>query len=163
MSLLRSFTAVLVLLLGACSEQPDGEREPVSLLGGLSAGAVVESRIRAGQTIYVPSYSQVLLDERRRMPLTVSLTIRNTDATAPLLITGVRYYASSGELVHDYLTEGPRELAPMASATQPVARMDVRGGEGANFIVGKILADHVPPVQAGGDRYVDAVVDQQFE
>ena len=148
MRLLRALTAVLVLLMSACSQQVEGETqstEPLRLLSGLPPGVVDESRIRMGQTIYVPSYSQVLLDPRRRMPLTVSLTIRNTDADHSMLITQVRYYASSGELVSSYLGEGPRELAPMASATQLIERMDVRGGEGANFIVEWVSEQRMTP------------------
>jgi hypothetical protein len=88
-----------------------------------------------GQTIYVPVYSHIYYrNERRVINLAATLSIRNTDASAPLRVTAVRYYNSEGTLVRRYL-EDPRVLAPMASSDYVVEVENTSGGSGANFIV----------------------------
>ncbi|MDJ0866634.1 MAG: DUF3124 domain-containing protein [Myxococcota bacterium] len=104
-----------------------------------------ESRVVAGQTLYVPAYSQIPLDERHRMPLAVSLSVRNTDDQHPIAITSVRYYASSGELLRELIGEGAVRLDPMATATHAIGAMDRAGGEGANFVLEWVAAHRVSP------------------
>ncbi len=135
LALLASF------LVTACSEEAARQREADSdlelarMLGDLPTVRPNEANIVAGQTIYVPAYSQVFSDTERRLPLTVSLSVRNTDPVHPIVIRSVRYYASDGTLLQDHLPDGPVELAPMSTATLVVSELDMRGGEGANFLV----------------------------
>jgi hypothetical protein len=87
------------------------------------------------QTIYVPVYSHIYHEGGRRIfNLSVTLSIRNTDLTKPIIITSVRYYDSDGKLVKQYL-EQPIQLAALVSREFFVARTDTSGGMGANFIV----------------------------
>jgi hypothetical protein len=99
---------------------------PTSDLAGRAPGVRI---------VYVPAYSRIFLGHERAVELGVSLSIRNTDDRHPIELTSIRYYDSRGDLVEDYLDGVSVELATMATATQPVAMIDRRGGEGANFIV----------------------------
>ncbi len=91
--------------------------------------------IADGQTVYVPAYSHLPYPApEQRFLLSVTLSIRNTDPTQPLTIQDVQYFDNDGRLVTDHVSE-PVTLAPMASTAFAVARDDVRGGIGANFVV----------------------------
>jgi Protein of unknown function (DUF3124) len=92
-------------------------------------------KIVKGQTIYVPVYSYIYhADQKQTHHLTATLSIRNTDLTQPIVITGVRYNNSAGQLVRQYL-ERPIQLAALSSVHFVVDRSDNSGGLGANFIV----------------------------
>ncbi|HEX9953198.1 MAG TPA: DUF3124 domain-containing protein [Rubricoccaceae bacterium] len=89
----------------------------------------------AGQTVYVPVYSHVYFgDGARPVNFAVTLSVRNTDARAPIAVSGVRYYDTAGQLVEAYVNE-PRRLGPLATAEFVVDANDVRGGSGASFVV----------------------------
>lgn len=92
-------------------------------------------KIAMGQTIYVPVYSHIYHHNRQEVfNLAVTLSIRNTDLTNPMIITSVRYYDSEGRLVKQYL-ERPIQVDALASTDFFVNRNDTSGGLGANFIV----------------------------
>lgn len=91
--------------------------------------------IAMGQTIYVPVYSHIYHNKQPEIfNLTVTLSIRNTDLTNPIIITSVRYYDSDGKLVKQYL-ERPIQIDRLATIDFVVNRTDTSGGAGANFIV----------------------------
>jgi hypothetical protein len=99
------------------------------------------ARIAAGQTIYVPAYSSIYIsDHAERYDLAITLAVRNTDQSHPIVITGVRYLATDGEVVRSYL-EKPIQLAPLASAGFFVAESDSKGGVLSSFVV-EWVADH---------------------
>lgn len=88
-----------------------------------------------GQTLYVPAYSEIpFVDETRRFQLTVTLSVRNTDATQAIRITSVRYFDAEGRLLHTYV-EQPLRLGPLASTVFVVRERDTRGGAGASFLL----------------------------
>jgi len=92
-------------------------------------------QIVTGQRVYVPAYSQVLLNpEGAALELAVTLAIHNTDAQHPLIIREVSYYNTEGDLVRNYISE-PVQLPPLATTGFVVASEDQSGGWGANFIV----------------------------
>ena len=84
--------------------------------------------------VYVPAYSHIYLTERGRAQLAVTLSIRNVNAKAPLIISKIEYFDTKGALV-DKLINGNFGLAPMATASFVIEQKDTRGGAGANFIV----------------------------
>jgi hypothetical protein len=84
--------------------------------------------------VYVPAYSHIYLTEKATALLAVTLSIRNVNAEAPLIISKIEYFDTKGELV-DKLINGTFGLAPMATASFVIAQKDARGGAGANFIV----------------------------
>ena len=92
-------------------------------------------QIVTGQRVYVPAYSQVLLNpEGAALELAVTLAIHNTDAEHPLIIREVSYYNTEGDLIRNYISE-PVQLPPLATTGFVVASEDQSGGWGANFIV----------------------------
>ncbi len=92
-------------------------------------------RISKGQTVYVPVYSNVFSGPKSRpYQLAATLSIRNTDLSAPLRITAIDYYDTGGKLVRRYL-DRPLTLGPLASTHIHIGEKDTSGGFGANFIV----------------------------
>jgi hypothetical protein len=94
-----------------------------------------ESRGAKDRTVYVPVYSHVYTGNRA-MPvnLATTLSIRNTDQTFPITITGADYYNSAGKLVRRMLPK-PVPLGPMASTSIFIREKDTSGGFGASFLV----------------------------
>ncbi|HEX8385562.1 MAG TPA: DUF3124 domain-containing protein [Rubricoccaceae bacterium] len=123
---------VAALTLGACGEGAPETRVPTPAEASVpadTAGSV------SGQTVYVPVYSHVYFgDDARPVNFAVTLSVRNTDARAPIAVAGVRYYDTAGRLVEAYVDQ-PRRLGPLATAEFVVDASDVRGGSGASFVV----------------------------
>lgn len=100
-------------------------------------------KVVMGQTVYVPVYSHIYYeDDRNTLNLAVTLSIRNTDLSYPIIINSVRYYDSNGKLLKEYLTR-PIKLGALHSQDFVVARTDTSGGSGANFIVEWISENRV--------------------
>ncbi|HEX9715314.1 MAG TPA: DUF3124 domain-containing protein [Desulfurivibrionaceae bacterium] len=88
-----------------------------------------------GQTVYVPAYSHIYIGNRERpFLLTVTLSIRNTDAKHPVTITAADYYDTEGKRIRQYLDK-PVTLGPWESIRYVVPQRDKSGGSGANFVV----------------------------
>jgi hypothetical protein len=89
----------------------------------------------AGQTIYVPAYSSIYTANRpSEFPLAVTLSVRNTDASQPIVLASVRYFDHDGRLVRDFLKK-PLRVAPLASKDFFVKESDTSGGLSASFLV----------------------------
>jgi hypothetical protein len=97
-----------------------------------SAAAI---ELTPGQVCYVPAYSHIYGGNREQpILLTVTLSVRNTDAKNDIAVTSVEYYGSDGKLLRQYL-EHPITLTPFASTRYVVPQKDKSGGSGANFVV----------------------------
>lgn len=96
--------------------------------------AAVKTGDNPYHTIYVPVYSHIYISGGGRLNMAVTLLVRNTDFTHPLVIASVRYFDTGGQMIEDYLSV-PYVLAPMASTYFFIDQTDIRGGVGANFIV----------------------------
>lgn len=106
----------------------------IALVAG-SSPAVAKPRMSEGQTIYVPVYSHVYYgDQARTLNLTVTLNIRNTDATQAITVNSVKYLNSSGKLLQEYVPQ-PIQLDPLNSTVFHVKESDVAGGAAASFII----------------------------
>lgn len=93
------------------------------------------SRRTKGQTVYVPTYSNIFVGDREiAWQLSALLSIHNTDLNQPITITRVDYYDSNGKLVRKYLEES-QKINPMGSIRFSVKASDTAGGWGANFLV----------------------------
>ena len=91
--------------------------------------------LTAGQTIYVPVYSNVFSgDKGLPFNLAAMLSIRNTDLANPMQVTSIEYHDSNGKLLKKYLDK-PLALGPLASDHVFIKETDEAGGFGANFIV----------------------------
>lgn len=102
-----------------------------------------------GGTVYVPVYSSVYVGEARQtFDLTVTLSVRNTDAVHPIVVHAVDYHDPTGARVHAYV-EAPTPLGPLASAETVVRASDRRAGIGGSFLVTWSAAEPVsePVVQ----------------
>jgi len=97
----------------------------------LGAGAV---KLVKGQTIYIPSYSNIIGDYQS-INLRANLIIHNTDQNHPITVVRIDNYDTHGNLVEKYLSK-PVELKALA-ATRVAIRNPKKGdeGAGANFIV----------------------------
>ncbi|WP_051328435.1 DUF3124 domain-containing protein [Desulfatirhabdium butyrativorans] len=97
--------------------------------------AEAEVRHLSGQTLYVPAYSHIYYGDRERpMLLTVTLSVRNTDLSAPISLQSVEYYDSNGKRVSSMIQE-PMPLAPLSSTRFVIKESDASGGSGACFVV----------------------------
>jgi len=84
---------------------------------------------------YVPAYSsQTIGVGRFDVDLSVTLSIHNSSAEKPLVVSRIAYYDTAGQLVQDYLSE-PVAIRPFGTIRVFVASNDLRGGKGANFVV----------------------------
>ena len=99
---------------------------------GTLAGAAV--KLLKGQTLYVPSYSNIIGD-MQHITVRANLIIHNTDPVHPITLVRVDNYDTHGKLVEKYLAK-PLQLKALA-ATRIIIRNPKKGdeGAGANFIV----------------------------
>lgn len=105
-----------------------------SCVGG-SALFAAEIPLSHGQTLYVPVYSYIYYgDKAKKIGLTATLTIRNTDPSRSIEVASVSYHDSDGKAIRQYLKD-PVELGPLASTHFLVAESDLSGGLGASFVI----------------------------
>lgn len=105
------------------------------LLTAQTQSAFGEAARSTGRTVYVPVYSHVYTGNRALpVNLATTLSIRNTDLTSPVTITGADYYNSQGKLLRRMLAK-PVSLGPLASTSIFIEEKDTSGGFGASFLV----------------------------
>jgi len=123
-SSLRSPTTQLVLMSMLVLATASGTR---------GVAAVERSN---GQTVYVPSYSEIPYGHGQyKILLSSTLTITNIDTEMPIAVDRVEYFDSEGKLVRRYLGK-PRILTPQATLEFVVPSSDRSGGVSANFVIG---------------------------
>jgi hypothetical protein len=138
----------LLVSLASCGGPPSAEVHAPSLKGrtGVTEVEPIEDRrVKAGQTVYVPAYSSVFITDRAHSyNLAVTLSVRNTDRTRPIVVTSVAYRDQDGKLLRDYL-KTPIRLAPLAGTEFFVAESDTTGGVSASFLVDWVAEQPVSP------------------
>lgn len=136
---LISVLLILGLGLASCDATSSPPEPPPLKVVTLDA----KTKPTVGQTVYVPIYSYIYMwDRNRRMDLTATLSVRNTDRQHPIILISVDYYNVSGQLVRRYL-DNPVELPPLAAAEFVVNQEDTSGGSSASFIVRWIATNSV--------------------
>jgi hypothetical protein len=109
----------------------------IILLFNFSASALGAAKMVKGQTVYIPSYANVISGPPMLMvmPLRANLIIHNTDPSQSITIEKIDHYDTDGKLASKYL-EKPVTLKPLA-ATRVIVKEPKKGDEGlgANFIV----------------------------
>lgn len=93
-------------------------------------------------TTYLSAYSEIYSQTKlRKIPLTVTLSIRSGSFIDTTIINRITYYNTNGEIVKEYLKK-PVLLKPMQSIDYVVPATpkseglnDTNGGTGAHFIV----------------------------
>lgn len=99
------------------------------------ARADAEKGLSAGETLYVPIYSNVYSGPKvNPLQLATMLSIHNIDPKYVITIVKADYYDSNGKLVESYVKK-PINLKPFVHTFFYLKEYDVRGGPGANFIV----------------------------
>jgi hypothetical protein len=109
------------------------------LLAGLTAAVPCRSQSNSDEggakRIYLPVYSHVYSgDKERPFYLTVTVSIRNTDAAGAIDLLAVDYHGSDGKLLRAFVAE-PVAISPLASVRYVVKESDKSGGSGAAFVV----------------------------
>jgi hypothetical protein len=85
---------------------------------------------------YVPVFSSVRVGAgRTRVDLAVTLSIHNASESEALVLDRIDYFNTFGALVQRYVGQ-PVALKPFATVEVFIPVEDIRGGTGANFVVG---------------------------
>lgn len=93
-----------------------------------------------GQSLYLPVYSSVWHGEtdsrgvQARAPVSVLVSIRNTDPARTIRVTAATYFDTDGKRIREFVT-APHSIGPMGTLELFVPRSDERGGSGANFVI----------------------------
>ncbi|HLD46453.1 MAG TPA: DUF3124 domain-containing protein [Desulfobaccales bacterium] len=106
----------------------------VFFCGGPASAAV---KLVKGQTVYIPSYSNVISGPPIYMtvPLRANLVIHNTDPSQAITVTRIDEYNTEGKKVSSYLT-APVVLNSMGAMRVVVKESKKEAeGLGANFII----------------------------
>jgi hypothetical protein len=85
---------------------------PRAGISELEPGATLPAA--AGQTIYLPIFGEIADRTPTAIPLGVTVSVRNTDETKPIIVTLVRHRDADGRTIREYLRP-PARLAPRAS------------------------------------------------
>jgi len=99
--------------------------------------ALAGVKLVKGQTVYIPSYSNVISGPPIYMtvPLRANLVIHNTDPSQAITIARIDEYNTEGQKVSSYLT-APVSLNPMGAMRVVVKESKKEAeGLGANFII----------------------------
>jgi hypothetical protein len=87
-----------------------------------------------GQKIYLPVYSSIAHISKQNIDLTVTLSFRNLDETAPISVSSATYFDTSGKKIKDLLDRS-RTMAPFGSTQIIIKQQDFSGDVGANIII----------------------------
>jgi len=137
--------ATLALAFGllAAAAAPPAAAQPArsgDTLAGGSAASLTDMPDRGSLTVrgafYVPAYARLSL-ARGGYPidLAVTLYVHNASDAKPLVVERIAYRDTAGALVQEYLSS-PVAVRPFGTIEVFVPTQDVRGGTGANFVVG---------------------------
>jgi hypothetical protein len=120
---LRLLVAVTAAIFGAACLSEPGHADS-------------DKRLSSGQTVYVPAYQSIAVSKKpRRLPLTTTLSIRNTDPERQITIVSVKYFAANGYLIKNLL-EKPETLDPLAVMSFVPEELKEKGQEAeTSFIV----------------------------
>ena len=105
------------------------------LLVSTLALAEPDTTLSGGETVYVSIYSNLFIGSvKEKFQLSALLSVRNTDPNYGITIMKADYYDTDGRKIRSYIHQ-PVQLKPLASKFYFVEPQDVKGGEGANFLV----------------------------
>lgn len=101
----------------------------------LKVSEVPLEKLVVNKSVYVPVYAHIFFEDRRRMvELAETVSFRNSDARASVVVRSVNSYSSDGVRLRSYLAQ-PIILGPLASVDFVVFKGDVSGGTGGKFII----------------------------
>ncbi len=128
--------ATMLIIVPANAQQRAPADDPIAMFSrSLTSVPDVTSLTNEG-AFYVPAFSSIRMEGgKTRLDLAVTLSIHNTSETKALVLNRIDYFDTSGTLVQRYLTQAIA-LRPFGTVEIFISRDDVRGGTGANFLVG---------------------------
>lgn len=137
---LKILLPILLWLFSGCDESIRGRGKTIQVK--LSPRSQDLPRIEEildqpsnGELIYIPVYSSIYEgSQHMEYPLTVTLSIRNTDPQNPIVVKYASYYNTEGDLIREFI-ESPILLNPLQTREVVIERSDAEGGTGANFLV----------------------------
>jgi hypothetical protein len=130
--------AVLALLVTASAPalaQRPAENPLAAFADSLTAVPEAGGLTNKGR-VYVPAYSTLRIGSGKgKMDFAVTLSIQNASDDKPLVLEHIDYFDTAGKLVEKFLAS-PVAIKPFGTVEIFVSKDDVRGGTGANFVVG---------------------------
>ena len=90
-----------------------------------------------GQRLLLPVHSEIVFgDKKNTLPLTITVTIRNSDDRNEIKLSKMTYHNSDGLLLVEHVKkEAPLSLKPFSSQNFFVKQSDLSGGLSPCFIV----------------------------
>ncbi len=115
-----------------------------------------DASLYAGQILYLPVYSHIWHGDRvfrdnspLKTPVSVLVSIRNTNQKTPVRLISARYFNGEGRLLKQYV-ERPLTIKPLGTYELFVERHESEGGSGANFLLQweSVVPANAPVVEA---------------
>ncbi len=140
-----------ILVLTGLASCINNEKKPVNFPSHAYIPTnLLKENADTSHLVYVPIYSDIYhQDGSKRILLTATLSIRNTDLHDTLYLFNIDYYNSKGDQIKNYL-KNPLRVKPMESLEFIVEEKEKQGGAGANFLVHYGGSNHLnhPVIQA---------------
>ena len=130
------FILIMTSVISCDSPDPNLNATGKDELKSLKIDRVLDlSKMAHQDTIYVPIYSDIYVDEQHQKTLlAATLSIRNISYNDSLFISKIDYFSTEGVLVRSYIKH-TISLPPMGTVDYVIEKDDDTGGRGANFIV----------------------------
>jgi hypothetical protein len=100
-----------------------------------------DENLSAGQTLYLPVYSYIWHGDRvvnkrypLKTPVSVLVSIRNTNLKTPIRLNSARYFDTGGKLLKQ-LVALPVMIEPLGTHELFIEKQETQGGSGANLII----------------------------
>ena len=126
------FIVGIFLLISCDEEKPMSSIDPINW-EKRRAEIPVNDSLQLAKT-YLGIYSEIYsTSEHLTHDLTVTVSLRNTSETDPILLTKGAYYGTSGKPIRTYF-DFPITLKPLETVEIIIEEGDKTGGTGGNFI-----------------------------
>jgi Protein of unknown function (DUF3124) len=137
--LIRALLLALALAVGGPARAADDQ-----LAAFADSLTAVPDKLIVRGDVYVPAYSSLRTGSgRAKLDFAVTLSIQNASERQALAIERIDYFDTAGRLVEKFLAK-PVAIRPLATIEIFITKDDVRGGGGANFMVGWAAASAIP-------------------
>ncbi len=146
---LVSVLCFLTSCQGSREQSPRPGIDRLTLTGAVSESDPTSAlQPTVGRRVYVSSYSVVHVEPGKEpVPLSITLSIRNTDLATPIYITKLKFVDTEGTIVRSLPDEQVFKIAALGTAETLVRERDLVGGSGANFLVEWVAESSVSPPQ----------------
>src|SRR5579862_1207016 len=143
MTVSRLVTAALLAVALSAFDAGGGRAADDPLAGFADSLTAVPAALGVKGTVYVPAYSSLRTGAgKAKLDFAITLSIQNASEDQPLALERIDYFDTTGKLVEKFLAK-PVAVKPLATVEIFITKDDVRGGSGANFIVGWAAANAI--------------------